>query len=605
MGLMYFKKFRSQLRNYLTVIAALLKDIFLFKPLMMGKVLALSISGTTLQAFALGSTFFILKQLEKGPYVEIRKILSVIDARVHIIALFAGVFIVFGVAVILLYTAEKSAFTLSKKYVNNCGASVFEGFPLIVQRLEISAVNSKTGIPVALSSELRKPVRLEMGVRMLMRVPIFLFQILYGSIFLLYLEPWLTFILIITLIPLLIPLKRMTKDVKDSEKKRRQASASQRNEIGNLVWEMGRQPLISPQANANIQRMFDASPFAATNYYRFIRLVAQAGSRAIASTAWVITGLVCMFYFWIFYRSKGFPIALIVVYFGSLRMAVMSGRQIIARMAAFARFYVAVLEVFDDRAKAARMKEMSIEIQKFRIAGPDITQNGGKEAIVEGNGPFAVAGVFPLLPVNRYAVTVILPQLNDIKRAVVAKDMAVIHEDPDLNLYLNWRIFLGIDPAVKDGIFREKLKTCCHYLDSRAISLHLDKPMHEMWENKGWTQQEAVEAVLLRACFLSAPVVVIREEALDLLGHHAVENWKQILSDRLFLIYYQYDKQPVGRWGEIYMALINNEAKEPQGVVPVEWANANPDRILDTLKSRLDNGEEPLDDLEWDDEDEE
>jgi ABC-type multidrug transport system fused ATPase/permease subunit len=594
----------NQLVSFLGAMRSLLADLFRFRPWLLIKILFLSGVGSSLQGFALASTFFILRGLEKGMYIEVGKGLPVAvgAVNIHIALLMAGVFIILGFSVILIYFAEKTAFYLSKSYANSCGASLIERFPLVAQQFDNSAVHPKSGLPVGLVKEIKLPtLRLEIAVRRLIQSPTSFFQVFYGSVFLLYLEPKLTLVLVIVVTPILWPLNRLTRTIKDSERKRMETSQYLKADSEKLAFESGRLPVAPSQAGRRFQDMFKSTGFAASNYHRYRRLVAKVGSQELATAALTVTGTVSLLYFWVFYGEQGMPVALIIAFFGALRLAVMGGRQVVARMAAFARFYEKVQEFFGYRSKVAQQEKLQRIPKVAGITGSNLTKETEEKVTVKGNGPFAAVGTFPLLPINRYAVTGIFPGLNRRRKGALVLHMMVIHENPDMDLELTWRELLGFDKSDAKRKAKEKLKAACHALDAEEILIRWDVPLSRGLKNGEWSSSEAIEAILLRSYFLESPVVVAREEALERLGIGAAKHWKKVLADRLLFVYYQYEGQELGRWGEQYVALIRSNAGKAGGIAPVEWANANPELVLKALKVEEEHKEESLDELELDD----
>lgn len=598
------RKFVGQMHRYLTSIAALLRGMFVFRPRKMIELMALSIAGTSLQAFSLGTTFLILRHLDNHLFFNIKKVIPFLHFKVHATLMLAGVMAVLGVAVYLLYRAERSAVELSSTFANSCGAAMLERFSTVANRISNLTVNPRTGAPISLSGELsNQSGKLELASRRLLKSPVGFFQVLYGMGFLLYLEPWLTMILAVVSIPLLIPLKRLTVAVRIAERLRIDSYKGKSSDVSGLVEASGRFPVIPGHTDSRIEEIFEGTGFAAANHHRCERLVALAGSRAVATAAMVITGLTAMIYFWMFYSGQKEQVALIVVYFGALRMAVMSGRKMVARISGFARFYEPVQEFLGDEIDVARHKETTGVLRGSGIMGPDMTQESRPEIRVDGNGPFSVAGVFPLLPVNRYAATYFLPSLNGRRRAASAARMTLVVEDPAPDPSLTWREFLRIDPERDLDWIKSELERCCRVLNPAIILERLDEHLPGEGTGDEMPQQERIEAVLLKAMFSGAPLVVVREEALSVLGQEAVAHWKEVLSDRLLLFYYRYERQQIGRWGERYAVLVGLNPSKEFGIAPIEWVSENPDPVMNFLTGRTDVGDKPWEEFEWDDDD--
>ncbi len=597
-----------QFKSYVGSIAALINDMFRFKPGLMIKLLVLAGLGTTLQAFSLGSTFFILRHMEGSLQVDLGRLLPVeiVDATVHATLLLAAVLAILSVAVFILYKAERAAFDLSSSYANYCGADLIDRFPLIAGRFDNQSVHPKTGQPAALISELRtRTGKLEIGTRTLLMTPTAFLQTIYGSIFLFVLEPCLTLLLLVVMTPLLVPLNRMTLGVRDAEKKRVQASARQRGEVGQLTERLGRLPVPFSLARAKIGNIFQTTGFAGSNYHRRDRLISQAGSKAVATSALTLTGMVSMLYLWLIYSEQGLPVALIVTYFGALRLAVMSSKQIVSRMAAFARFYEEVLKLLSDKGQTVDYSDFPAHLGRFVLAGPDLTDYSRPTVSVKAKGLLAVVGTFPLLPVNRYLMAGLLPNIRLRWKKAMIYSMAVVPEDPDLGLDLSWSEFLGLGPVEDMAKARESLRRCCYFLDPEKILAHKDQGLMSFMDIDSWSDKKAVEAVLIRAFFMAGPVVAVRQKALELLGHQAVEHWKRLLDDHLLLVYYKYDRQTLGTWGERYVGLIGSQAGDALGLVPVDWANDHRDQVMEELKKGglEETGSE--EELDWDDEDDE
>ena len=222
-------------------ITVLLKDLFAFSPVSVIKVLGFSTLGTSLQAMALGATFFILRHLKNGLHINVSKLVPLIDVKVHVTILFVGVLMLLGLAVLLLYLAERAAFQLSRRYADNCTMELVDTFAVIASAKKNPVISSRNGLPVTFAPELKKRgMILEIAVRNLIRAPQSFLQLMYATGFLLFLEPRLTIVLLVVVVPLLIPLNRLTRTMKNAEKKRQEVMADMRADAERLARESGR-----------------------------------------------------------------------------------------------------------------------------------------------------------------------------------------------------------------------------------------------------------------------------------------------------------------------------------------------------------------------------
>ncbi len=576
-----------QLQRYLTTIAVMLKDMFRFKPGLVIKVLVYSLVGTTLQAFALGSVFFILRHMDDSLYINVNKLLPVtwISFEIHSIILIACVLLILGIAFIFIYLSDKAVARVASSYGAYGALNSFDRIPLVIQRFDNQSINEKTGIPMALSSDFRTlSSQIGIGGKTLLMTLSAVLNVLYGSIFLIFLEPRLTLILLIICIPFLIPLNRFSRTVKRVARLRKQASTDINSKIEVLSNKMGSCPLSPSQTRHVLNESFERSGSFAGHYYWNKRWTAQAGARAVVPIALVVAGLVSMLYFWQFYMHKTNSLAVIVTYFGALRMSMMSLRQITAKFAAFARFYENIYGFIADKGKVEQLKNQPVKLFELKIGAPDLLLKNEDIIVLDGKGPFAVAGAFPVLPVNRYAITAVFHNLKKGKREKLVSQMIILNENSDLDFDLSWNTFLKIPRTQNIDLIIKKLRDCCFFLEYQKIVSSLDKPLKNYWKDNNCTQKELIEALLLRVYFLSIPAFVISETVLPCLGKDAFEHWKQILHDRMFLIYYQYNKQQIGVWGEKYLALVSSDGKNSLGIAPVQWINKNKNSVIDILK---------------------
>ena len=591
--------FFIQLKNFTGSIVALLKDLFVFRPMGMLTILALSSLGTTLQAASLGAAFFTLRHLENGLYINTAKVIPFWDIKVHAAVLLIGILVMLGTAVGALYWSDMLTFRLSKAYSNRCSLELMRVFPSAVFRMKTAVVHPNSGWPLALSSELkRQGLLLELASRTLVRTPQSLFQILYGLGFLLFLEPKLTLILFTIALPLLVPFNKLTQGIKEAERRRNQAFSNPGFSVERLALEGSRLPTGLAAAGRRYQSLFDATAFAMASHYRYKRLVGQAGARGIAGSMLIIAGIVCMVYFWLFFRHRELPLALIVVYFGALRMTSTSGRQLVARVAAYARFYERVHEFFKDQEKGDT-QENDVELSRsFGVKGlnPD---RPDCEVVIRGTGPFAAVGTFPLSPLNRYLMAFVLPNTNHRKRKRIIASTIVVPEAPDLDLNVTWRDFLGITEMEGAQSLEKRLASCCRILDSAGIVADIDKPINRTHQ---FSTAEAIEAMLLRIYFQETPIVVVQEAALAHLGPEVVSYWQKLLSKQLVFIYYQSDKAEYGCWGETHAVLIRNDIAVPGWVTTVAWIKANPGWVKENLRGTIKGEQDVVDVLNWDDE---
>jgi ABC-type multidrug transport system fused ATPase/permease subunit len=594
--------FFQQMRNYLSSIASFIKQLYLYSPKMMIKLLALSIAGTSLQGFSLGTTFFILKHMDSHLLVKIPKLHVIYPYKVHASLLLTGVLLLLGAAVYIIYLTEKTCIEYSKGFATRSAGKMFERFPSVTSRLRDPSIHPKTGIPSALSSEISsQSMKLDMASRRLLKSPLAFFQLLYGIGFLLYLEPWLTFILALISLPLLIPLRHLTVSVRRFERLRRDASKGKGGEVASLAEESSKLLYGPEKFNEDFQKKFEDSGVAASTKYRAARRLAVAGSRAVATAAMVFNGIATMIYFWLFYDGQKEQVALIVVYFGALRMSIMSGRQLIARLSNFARFYSKVQAFIADEGMAALLKEMPATPRVPGIEGTDLAGTGEETIMVEGKGPFAVIGPFPFKVVNRYAPALALKSMNARKNSAVIAHMGVIIDDLGFDLKTTWRELLGVE--AEDPALPEKLHPFCNALDPDELAEILDVFVEESAAKDGAQKAMMIEALFLRAYFSNAPFIAIKESALLELGEEAANSWIQLLNDRLLYIYHQYDGQVIGKWGEEYAALVGRDAKRLIGVAPVAWVNENQDKVRELLEKGPDAADANDDELEWDDDD--
>ena len=597
--------FFNQLKNYLISIAKVFKGVYYCDPKRLIKIIANTIIGTSLQGFCLGATLIILRRMDNQLLFELPKIYPLPVGKAHATILLSGVLLLLGIAVFLLYLAEKDANKLSGAFAKKCNQKLILNFPTIKNRWIDASIHAGIGLPNKLSGELAtQSLKLELASNRILKSPPNVLQLLLGAGYLLYLEPTLTIILAVLAFPLTIPLRRFTLKVREAERLKREAKKTKNNDFAALV-DINNQLLVPSEGSKNhFLKSFNISSFSLVSNHRIARRIAVAASRAVATTALIITGIASMLYFWLLYTGSESLIALIVVYFGSMRMAVMSGRQLASRMSSFARFYEEVLGYISDESILSSLKK-GVSAPRVRgVYGYDIANEGGKDVIVKGFGPFAVAGQFSLMAINRYAMALPLKNMTRDKSAALMSEMVIASQDVDLEIDITWRHFLGIDSETES--IADSLEKFCCVLDPAKIQQDLDITLRETKQSMIWLEKETIEAMLLRAYFREAPLIVIPEKAFAELDVRTTARWKKALSNRLVFVYYQYKQQTLGRWGEEYIALVGCDAKRPSGIVPVEWANNHSDMVLKFFQDR--NGKGPADDgteLQWDDDDDE
>jgi hypothetical protein len=201
------------------------------------------------------------------------------------------------------------------------------------------------------------------------------------------------------------------------------------------------------------------------------------------------------------------------------------------------------------------------------------------------------------MSINRYTLSSVLPKVNRNKHRTRIRQIGLVTGTLELDQDLRWRDLLGIAAVESKDKIAGALSRYCRFIPPDEVANNLDKSIRDTTHNRSLSKPETTEVQMLRAYFTGAQVVAITEEALENIEPDTVDHWKALLSDRLVFIYYRYDSQYIGRWGEKYSALLAHDTEESLGIAPVDWINEN----RETVKSLLTGRGADEDDKRWDD----
>lgn len=592
--------FLAQLNRFSTAFSLFVRDVARFNRGLLAKTVAYSVGGTTLQAFSLVAVLYGIRQMERTYGSGEQFLIEVQGVAFSPLVLLTLVVVFLLASVFLLYEAERATAELSVRYADRRTAELIGRFPVVAGRLGGATVHSRTGVPTSLGSELRRHSRnLELAARTLFRSPIAFFQLLYGMVFLLYLEPVLTVLLVVAILPLTVPLNRFTRQVKDSERQRRAAGASAGEDVAAVVRateDVGARPEIP---ESFYRDAYWQSAFVRVNRFIYDRVVAQSRAKAIANIGLTVTVVIAGFYFLGLYGPAELSIANVLTFFVGLRLTAVGGRQVVSRVARFARFYETVRDSLSCRDRGDAVGPAGV--QPIRVRATDLASGEVRQVRARAGTPLAVIGGFPLHPLG-------LAVLGEVLRSTArgtapVGEVVFIPAIPSLDRTQRWRDILALPASMMPEEFADRAGPLCESLDVAAIAGCLDASLDACEVQCPRSQAAAVEVVLLAALFAGSGVVVLTEEACHAIRWEGLGRWTAALQDRALVVYYRYAGQPLGMMGEKDVVLIG-----PDGglaaVTDVAWANHHREECREALgrvKGALAWEEPDEDDLDLDD----
>jgi hypothetical protein len=594
--------FVQQLNRYLASIFVLLKELFAFKPKLLTLMLVFTFLGTTIQGFSLGSTFFILKHTSKELTVDVGNLIRIIPYEIHISIVFTIVLLLFGFSIYFIFKSQELAIQLAELFANQCGSLVIENFIFLASQLKDPSVNIKTGVPTAFKSEISQQCQTMMiACRLILRLPTTAMQLIYGSALLLWVEPLLAMIVAIASSPLVILLRRLALRVKNSEMQRKEKMKLKGRSLQEMVIALKKRPIFAEDKRQYIHQLFSSSAFAESNRYRAIRLISKQASQAIAGTALIITGITSIFYFWITSEKGSFQVATVIVFFGALKMTAMSIKQISSLLTGFARFYEPLLDCLNYRSIAKSQMDDKFPQRLKTISGLDIENNNGQEIKINTVSPIAVIGAFPLSFINLFTVSLLFQKMNKKKSAELISKVEYIDETVELNENLLWMGLFENNNIEKD-VIKSTVDRYCSALTSNNIGDSHGDSISSSSQSK-LSQKQALEALLVRAKLSKSQIIYLKESSLILLSAIELANWVEALSEKIVLIYYQYNKQSIGLYGESYAVMLGKNGTEKLGIAVPNWVNSNSVDVQAMLTLSNDENVDGIEDFYDDDDD--
>ncbi|MEM0914769.1 MAG: hypothetical protein AAGK09_09195 [Planctomycetota bacterium] len=517
-------------------IGGMVAEVARARPGDLAKLIALSLLGTALQAGALVGLFLVLKDMTPTLRVDLAGVVGV-GPEVHAYTAFCALILMMIAGAWLLLLAQRTAFRLSTEHANRCGAAMLAEYPWTAEPIDLWTIDADTGVPGAMIKRVKsRTTSLERAVRLMVGSPLPTMTFLWSSVFLLWLEPWLTLIVAALILPAIYPVRRIAMTIKDLEQQRKVASNGFFDEAEALIAD---QPTDPYDAAAMADAALPSMP--RLTWHRFLRRRAEAMNKFLGFAALGVGIVGAIVYFRLTYGPDELPVAQLVAYFATLQMNVMAGRQLVSRVTRFARFYRHVRGYREGRGAAWRDTDPAAVKLPGAITGPPaerLVDEANKSAvdpdtaaavladtdawprIKPADGPIAILGEFPLNTINRFA-------------AVTALDIAG-RKFPDAIA----------TTAVIDAAGPTRT-------DPAAVTAQLEAG-----------QQQGQRFVVVTAA------------AAATLGD-AWPEWVDRLSDRWLAVYHRLDTDhahQVGRFGEGWAAVLGAGVDSGPALAPAPWA---------------------------------
>lgn len=578
--------FVKQTTRFAGALSGLMRDIFSFDRKLVSKQVFFAILGPTIQAAALGLVLFLARDFGADGNFEsiVLKPLGGIVVDTSIALTF--ILLLLCLSIFLLYEAERLIAYISSQYANKRAAEFIIYYPLISHRYNPVFFDNDQLVSADLVNKVKEHAGiLFIAARIILRLPTAVLYTIYGSAFLLYLEPLLTLILVVFTLPLLIPLRHFTRDITYHEREKSRIGSQTRSDLSSIISDARNIADMSTDLVNQILDRCSQSALAETNKMNMMRRVNIARSKAIANTALAIAVGISAFYFFVFSDPSDLSITNIVVFFISLRLASMGGKKATSSIARFAMFY--------NRAHSYLFEREYAGSRNFRpdsnlvVSAMNLEYSTYDEKIITPGKPLAIIGSGKISVINKNKVAVFEDKTGSMDRGDIISGIYLIPEDPVIQTNTTWREFLWLSKEYEYDEFINKAESVCYEIDIRSLCHKLDDPVSINVSDSTFTLSQRVELLLLRFYFSNNPIIVLSASLVSKLDSDLIKSWITILHKRIICIYYIFDSaSPFYCLGET--GVLINSAGNVIGMASTDYFKNNPERIVELI-----NREEP------------
>lgn len=533
----YSRRFRRQFQRFVFTLAGCVREAGRYNPWQLAYAVGAALLGTGLQALSLGGVLTVARSYEGAlrsgtqPVVELPYFLPAVPSAYA----FVGVVVLLTLSILVLYEAQRATYALSFHFGNQRAADLVTEFPLVAECTAGPAVDVATGTPLALRGEMsQRTMRLSRAARTLLGGAMALMQFLYGVAFLLYIQPILTVLLSLFVLPIMIPVRRFTRAVNDAEKSRRGLAGTAGADMAALMNEAaGRLPRARAHRRA-LDRRFRQTGIARSSLLVLDRLVNIARSKyaAMGGLALMLAGSIAFFFG--IYGAANVSIASVVVYFIALRVAAMSGRQLTSRSARFARFYEPVRH-FLHLQEHLRSRAFPVGTA-LQVSAPRADAAESDRVVLQRGVPVALAGLFPVSPVNLHLLAMFGEPEGRASRGDIAAGMVYAPADPVVEPGVTWRDWLPAQATTDFARLFGEARAQLPAGAAPAADVDPDAPIEP--PAPGADGGAAMtELGLLAAWSSAAALVVLPAEGLARLPDDRRREWLHAFADRYVVVY--------------------------------------------------------------------
>lgn len=568
-----FRRFIRQFQRFGAALAGYLVDVFRYDWKRASYMIGTSLAGISLQAASLGSVLMVARSYEDAlrsgsdPSIDV----PVMGSLAPSVAL-VGIIALLALSVFLLYESQRSIYGLSIRFANWRASALLTDYPMVAEQIDEIGVDGRSGVPVGLTGEMsRRATALNRTGRTLFGGAMGLLQCVYGVLFLLYIQPVVTLVVVLVAAPLIVPLRKFARQVNDAEKGRRSLRGNARSDMAQIVEQTSGAVPGSRVYRRLAMGQYQQTKVARNNAFILDRFIGMARNKAVANTGLTLTFAVSIALFFGVYGAENVSISSILVFFVALRVAAMGGRQMVARITRFARFYDPV-RYYLNAYHHGRRRRLAADCV-LSVEAPRAEDGQPTSCTLERGVPVAVFGAFPLAPLNLHMLGFFAEGDPGTTRGDLVAGMTFVPAHLELAASDSWRDWL---PATRGADLASLLRRAERECPPGSVPDAGIDPASSVLSTPGFvdTGTGEIDLGLLAAWVSSAEVIVLPAEAVDCLGARRWDQWRRALADRYLLVYYEAGRGEPCRGGEARAVLVDFSGAAV-AISSAEWLREN------------------------------
>ncbi len=457
----------------------------------------------------------------------------------------ATAFVLLGLSAYLIFLSSRAANTLAVDYAK-----------LTIRRIIASLGNRPLESTATAGLDTPKEVyRLLDGAKKIARLAKLFprlsaptIKIFYGSIALLWIDPYLTvslFLLLLLSIPFYylvnffaVQNEHSLKVAQGESRRSGRKLVSQFSQVLHRV-DNSNPALLTAVENGPIQKEYEGLLF---------RFMAGNKSQFVANLSIALVTLAVIGYLGTMALGGSYSWTLAAAYLLVLRIAMVSKRALLMVITRFARFYPELRRLFcyiQSNESADTIEEESVHVrQKPKLA----LITGRKKIRVTKGHPVALLSPVPLTKGNVFYFSDIIAGPDRDQSDRFLRSAAVVSPTPMFAGTQTIRSAFSIPDSINDQALTEFIKT--NGLRSLLIeNQSLDRPIKQKTFEKG-SPSELVELLLLSAKLNESPFVLVSSSAFSALPPARWSFWKTALKGAFLIVCYPASSSDFGLWGE-------------------------------------------------------